>query len=106
MDVRRKDVYRDLPWEGKDEHPLEGLDDQQSMWGIVEEDFSIDREEARTTSVFLRENLESILKENRESRCAPGFPCREVADVAFKKMSAQVNRMKRINRGEAMGKKI
>jgi len=97
MGVRNED-YRDLPWESKEEHPLLGLDDSDKMWGIAKNDFSIDRNEAQKTSMYLREHLESILQENRDSRCAPGFPCREVADVAFKKMTKYVGTLKKIDK--------
>jgi hypothetical protein len=97
MGVRNED-YRDLPWESKDDHPLLGLDESDKMWGIATKDFSIDRNEAQKTSIYLREHLESILQENRDSRCAPGFPCREVADVAFKKMTKYVGALKKINK--------
>ncbi|VEU33580.1 unnamed protein product [Pseudo-nitzschia multistriata] len=100
MDPRNKD-YRDLPWESKEEHPLLALDAPEQMWGIVRDEFSIDQKKARETSVYLRENLASILKENRDSRCAPGFPCREVADVAFKKMTAHIHRLNKFDRAEA-----
>ena len=97
MGVQNED-YRDLPWESKEEHPLLGLDDSDKMWGIAKNDFSIDRNEAQKTSMYLREHLESILQENRDSRCAPGFPCREVADVAFKKMTKYVGALKKIDK--------
>jgi len=100
MGVRNED-YRDLPWESKDEHPLLGLDDQDKMWDIAANDFSIDREAAQATSLYLREHLESIISENKESRCAPGFPCREVADAAFKKMSKYVHALNKINKRQA-----
>ena len=100
MAVRPGD-YRDLPWEGKEEHPLLGLNETEKMWGIAANDFSIDRHKAQKTSIYLREHLESILQENSESRCAPGFPCREVADVAFKKMIKHVGRLKKINKQQS-----
>ena len=100
MSLKNED-YRDLPWETKDEHPLLGLDDPDKMWGIAIHDFSIDRQAAQTTSIYLREHLESILQENKSSRCAPGFPCREVANVAFKKMTKYVDKLQRINQREA-----
>ena len=91
MDPKRKD-YRDLPWESKADHPLL-INETERIWRILEEDFSIDRLMAWQTSVYLRENLGSIIEENNHSRCAPGFPCREVADVTFKKMSAHILKM-------------
>ncbi len=103
MGVRNED-YRDLPWESKDEHPLLGLDDQDEMWGIAATEFSIDRVAAQTTSLYLREHLESILSENKESRCAPGFPCREVADAAFKKMTKYIHALIKVNKRQAKGK--
>ncbi len=103
MGVRTED-YRDLPWETKDQHPLLGLEEQENMWGIAKQQFSIDQNAAQTTSLYLREHLQEIIRENKESRCAPGFPCREVADVAFKKMAKYVDVLQRVNK-QQLGKK-
>jgi hypothetical protein len=90
MGLRNED-YRDLPWESPNEHPLLGLNESDRMWALAKNDFFIDPQKAQTASVYLRDHLGSIVQENREGRCAPGFPCREVADVAFKKMSRYVH---------------
>eukprot|EP00536_Pseudo-nitzschia_multiseries_P018643 jgi/Psemu1/56589/gm1.56589_g len=97
MDPRRKD-YRDLPWENATDHPLLGLDEPEWMWGVVRDGFSIDRNSAQITSAYLRENLAAILQENKDSRCAPGFPCRKVATLTLKRMGAQLKRLQRANR--------
>mmetsp|Transcript_27497 Transcript_27497/g.30856 ORF Transcript_27497/g.30856 Transcript_27497/m.30856 type:complete len:554 (-) Transcript_27497:78-1739(-) len=104
MDPKRKD-YRDLPWEKKMDHPLL-INETEKIWRILEDDFSINRFKAWETSIYLRDNLESIIEENKNSRCAPGFPCREVADVTFKKMSAYLKHMKKVNEVEATKKII
>jgi len=104
MDPKQKD-YRDLPWEKKMDHPLL-MNETEKIWRILEDDFSINRFKAWETSIYLRENLESIIEENKNSRCAPGFPCREVADVTFKKMSAHLKHMKKVNEVEATKKMI
>ncbi|MGK3753876.1 MAG: hypothetical protein ACI8RD_006183 [Bacillariaceae sp.] len=95
MDPKRED-YRDLPWEGKMDHPLL-INETERIWRILQDDFSINRLMAWETSMYLRENLQSIIQENKNSRCAPGFPCREVADVTFKKMSAHIMKMNKMN---------
>ena len=105
MTARNED-YRDLSWESKEEHPLLGLNESDKMWGIATKDFSIDRKAAQTTSVYLREHLESIIQENFNSRCAPGFPCREVSEVAFKKMAKNVQRLKKNDKRFWKSKKV
>ena len=102
MDPKRED-YRDLPWEGKMDHPLV-INETEKIWRILQDDFSINRLMAWETSMYLRENLELIIQENRKSRCAPGFPCREVADVTFKKMSLHIKKMNKMNLVDASKK--
>jgi hypothetical protein len=50
--------------------------------------------------------MEEILDENSKGRCAPGFPCREVANVQFKKIGMFVRGMKRKDAYEAQHKTI
>ena len=85
------------------DHPLV-INETEKIWRILQDDFSINRLKAWETSMYLRENLESIIQENKKSRCAPGFPCREVADVTFKKMSLHIKKMNKMNLVDASKK--
>ena len=93
ISVKQKD-YRDLPWQNKSEYPLL-INETEKTWRILQSDFHISRLKAWKTSIFLRENMEAILKENSAARCAPGFPCREVADAQFKRVGMFVKGLKR-----------
>ena len=93
ISVKQKD-YRDLPWQNKSEYPLL-INETEKTWRILQSDFRISRLKAWKTSMFLRENMEAILKENSAARCAPGFPCREVADAQFKRVGMFVKGLKR-----------
>jgi hypothetical protein len=102
MNPKQND-YRDNPWESKTEHPLL-INETERTWKILQEEFSISRLDAWKTSVYIRENAEAILAENERSRCAPGFPCRLVAEKTFKKMSTHMKLMNKRNEREATGK--
>jgi hypothetical protein len=91
--------YRDNSWEDKSEHPL-WVNETERTWKILQKDFSINRMQAWNISVFLRVNAPEIVKENQQSRCAPGFPCRQVAETTFKKMEAHLQKMKKMNEPE------
>ncbi|KAL3923829.1 MAG: hypothetical protein SGILL_001419 [Bacillariaceae sp.] len=101
MNPKHKD-YRDNNWENKTEHVL-FVNETEHTWRILQEEFSIKRLEAWNVSVYLRDNAEEIVKENQQSRCAPGFPCREVTKKTFKKLSMHLRMMDRKNEREQKG---
>lgn len=92
--------YRDLPWHNETEFPL-WVNETEKTWLILRNEFGIDRVKAWKTSMYLREHMDAILQQNREARCAPGFPCREVAEKQFQKMGAFVKQLNRKNEMEA-----
>jgi hypothetical protein len=95
MNPRQND-YRDNSWENKTEHVLL-VNETERTWRTLRDEFSIDRLEAWKVSVYLRENAREILKENRDSRCAAGFPCREVTKNTFQKLGMHLRMMDRKN---------
>lgn len=99
MNPKRSD-YRDLSWENKTEHPLL-VNETERTWKVLEDEFSIDRLQAWNTSMYLRENAEIIVQQNRESRCAPGFPCRLAAEKTFQKMDSHFKMLAGRNAREA-----
>jgi hypothetical protein len=88
--------YRDNSWENKTEHPLL-VNETERTWRMLQHDFSINRLQAWNTSVFLRVHASEIVQENQASHCAPGFPCRLVADTTFKKMNLHLRMMDKSN---------
>ncbi|VEU33315.1 unnamed protein product [Pseudo-nitzschia multistriata] len=74
MNPRKSDDYRDVSWLNETAYPL--LTNRvEEMWKILGRDFSIDRTSAWETSMYLYENRRLIVRENKNSRCSPGFPC-------------------------------
>jgi hypothetical protein len=88
--------YRDNSWENKTEHPLL-VNETERTWKVLQQDFSISRLQAWNTSVFLRLHAAAIVKENQASHCAPGFPCRLVAQKTFTKMNMHLKMMDKRN---------
>jgi hypothetical protein len=78
MNPKEADDYRDVPWLNKTDHPLL-INETENTWDILINDFSIDRRAAWTTSLYLYNNRVKILMQNKQSRCAPGFPCYRAA---------------------------
>ncbi|KAG7352658.1 putative rhamnosyl transferase [Nitzschia inconspicua] len=100
MNPKQSD-YRDNSWENKTEHPLL-VNDTERTWIILQQDFSINRLKAWDTSVFLRLHAPEIVRENQASHCAPGFPCRLVAQRSFKKMNEHLRMMDKRNERDRM----
>ncbi|KAL3935224.1 MAG: hypothetical protein SGARI_003064, partial [Bacillariaceae sp.] len=70
--------YKDVPWLSADEHPLL-INETEKSWDILIQNFSINRLAAWSLSTYLYENRRTILRENKMSRCSPGFPCYKAA---------------------------
>jgi hypothetical protein len=70
--------YRDVPWVTAEEHPLL-INETEKSWEILVQNFSINRRAAWSTSVYQYEHRRQILRENKVSRCSPGFPCYKAA---------------------------
>lgn len=94
--------YRDNSWEDKKEHPLL-VNETESTWIVLGNEFSVSRLIAWNTSVYLRKNAQEIVSENQQSHCAPGFPCRLVAQKTFKNMNKYLRMMNRKNERENKG---
>ena len=78
LNVRRMKDYRDISWLNASDYPLL-INDTEKMWGILQTEFSVDRKKAWKTSIFIFEHRESIIQQNKDSRCSPGFPCWKAA---------------------------
>uniref|UniRef100_A0A7S4ASY2 Uncharacterized protein n=1 Tax=Pseudo-nitzschia australis TaxID=44445 RepID=A0A7S4ASY2_9STRA len=71
---RADDDYRDISWLNKTDYPLL-INETEHLWLDLMQNFSIDRSRAWETSVYLFRNRRRILRQNRDLRCSPGFPC-------------------------------
>jgi hypothetical protein len=78
MNAKKPDDYRDVAWLNKTENPLL-LNETETIWDILKEDFSIDRRRVWEISMYLFEHRRDILRQNMASRCIPGFPCNKGA---------------------------
>ena len=74
INPKKADDYRDVAWLNKTDYPLI-INATERMWNTLRTEFSINRSRAWETSVYIFNNREIILKQNKDSRCAPGFPC-------------------------------
>jgi Putative rhamnosyl transferase len=70
--------YRDVAWLNDTDSPLL-VNETELAWEMLVQDFSICRRDAWTTSLYLYEHRKQILRENKASRCSPGFPCYKAA---------------------------
>ena len=78
MNPKKTNDYRDVAWLNETDYPLL-INETERMWNILRNDFSIDRMKAWETSVYIFENRKLILKQNKDARCSPGFPCYDQA---------------------------
>lgn len=78
MNPRKPFDYRDVAWLNKTENPL-WVNETELVWDILKDDFSVDRRQAWKVSVYLFEHRRDILRQNKDSRCTPGFPCNKGA---------------------------
>lgn len=85
LNVGRMKDYRDISWLNASDYPLL-INDTEKMWGILQTEFSIDRKKAWEASAFMFEHRQSIIQQNKDSRCAPGFPCWKTAKKNLLKM--------------------
>jgi hypothetical protein len=74
MNPRKTDDYRDVAWLNKTDYPLL-INETERMWNVLTKEFSIDRLHAWETSTYIFDNRRLILRQNKDSRCSPGFPC-------------------------------
>mmetsp|Transcript_1356 Transcript_1356/g.3481 ORF Transcript_1356/g.3481 Transcript_1356/m.3481 type:complete len:537 (-) Transcript_1356:585-2195(-) len=72
--------YGDISGKPADENPLT-INLKERYWQSLRNDFTIDRVRTWETSVFLFQNRKAILRQNRESRCVPGWPCKPTAST-------------------------
>ena len=77
MHVGKQD-YRDISWLNASDYPLL-INDTEHMWEILGSEFSINRTKAWETSAYIFEHRHSIIRQNKLSRCSPGFPCFKTA---------------------------
>jgi hypothetical protein len=74
MNPRKTDDYRDVAWLNKTDYPLL-INETERMWNVLTKEFAIDRLNAWETSTYIFDNRRLILRQNKDSRCSPGFPC-------------------------------
>ena len=85
LNVGKTNDYRDISWLNASDFPLL-INDTERMWGVLGTEFAINRTKARETSAFIFEHRQSIIKQNKNSRCSPGFPCWKTAKKNLVKM--------------------
>jgi hypothetical protein len=85
LNVARAKDYRDVAWLNASDYPLL-INETKRMWDILGTDFSIDQTKARETSAYIFEQRRSILYQNKETRCTPGFPCHKTAKTNLVRM--------------------
>ena len=78
LNVAKAKDYRDVSWLNASDYPLL-TNDTAHMWDILSADFSIDQTNAQKTSAYIFEHRRSILHQNKQTRCTPGFPCYKTA---------------------------
>ena len=78
LNVAKTKDYRDIAWLNASDYPLL-INDTEQYWDILKEEFSISRTKAWETSRYIYEHRSSIIHQNKESRCTPGFPCYKTA---------------------------
>jgi len=72
--------YTDSHFWAEDQSPIQ-IHQAERYWQSLRNDFTIDRVRTWETSVFLFQNRKAILRQNRESRCVPGWPCKPTAST-------------------------
>ena len=78
LNVAKLKDYRDVAWLNASDYPLL-TNETARMWDILSTDFSIDQTKAQETSAYIFEHRSSILQQNKQTRCTPGFPCHKTA---------------------------
>lgn len=78
LNIAKTKDYRDISWLNASDYPLL-INDTEHMWDILGNEFSIQRTKAWELSVYILEHRQSIIKQNKQSRCSPGFPCFKTA---------------------------
>eukprot|EP00536_Pseudo-nitzschia_multiseries_P010672 jgi/Psemu1/67533/estExt_Genemark1.C_3340034 len=84
--------YVDLTHIPKDEQSSLLIKMAERYWKSLQIDFSVDRTRAWETSVYLFQNRRSIIQQNRESKCVPGWPCHPPADIYQTKLEEHWSR--------------
>ncbi|KAG7358706.1 putative rhamnosyl transferase [Nitzschia inconspicua] len=74
----RDQSYRDVSWVNDTQIPLL-INETEIAWEMLVQDFSVNRRDAWTTSLYFYEHRKQILQDNKDSRCSPGFPCYKAA---------------------------
>ncbi len=78
LNVAKTKDYRDISWLNASDFPLL-INNTEHMWDILDNEFSIQRTKAWELSVYVFEHRHAIIKQNKQSRCSPGFPCFKTA---------------------------
>jgi hypothetical protein len=76
LNVGKTKDYRDVAWLNATDYPLIIND---TYWEVLQNDFHIQRRMVNRTSSYIYEHRRSIITQNKQSRCTPGFPCGKVA---------------------------
>merc|ERR1712224_335928 len=95
LNVGRTKDYRDIAWLNASDYPLL-TNDTEIFWDILKEEFSINRKKAWELSVYIYEHRKSIIHQNKESRCSPGFPCYKTAKRNLIKMERYWQKVKKV----------
>jgi exopolysaccharide biosynthesis predicted pyruvyltransferase EpsI len=85
-----------LTYDKKNEHTRDSklhFDSAEQLWSVLENEFYISRTAAQNVSEYLFKNRESILFENEQARCIPGFPCLEHSQKTIKKLKKMLVRI-------------
>ncbi len=99
LNVGKQNDYRDISWLNESDYPLL-INDTERMWGILGSEFSIDRRKAWELSAYIFEHRHSIILQNKQSRCSPGFPCFKTAKRNLVRMERYWAKQKVIRRIE------
>jgi len=105
LNPRRVGDYRDVAWLNKTDYPLL-INATEKMWNILRKEYSINRTLAWETSVYIFDNRQLILRQNKESRCSPGFPCYKEARRNLLRMQKYWTRQTKANKKKLILDKV